>query len=285
MPGAPCSGSSPGASGWWLWARPVAGDARRPMLDGRCPMPDGRWPVPDARSFVLGGADTPRRYAGGVDTLGIIRQIESDPALRAQLRSVLLGDEVVELPALVRQLDHSMEALAEAQRATATTLAAFQASTDRRLGTLETKVTTLDVDVASLKGKSLENRLTLRPRQYVPRQLARGARLADDDRIDRFLDQLDDAEAADVERADAVVEARQADGTPVVFVVEASWVAHADDVERAERRARTLRQAGAPAVGLVVSHSDPAPPVLDSAARHGVAVVSESGGLLTNTTP
>jgi len=261
------------------------------MLDGRCP-------VPDARSFVLGGADTPRRYAGGVDTLGIIRQIESDPALRAQLRSVLLGDEVVELPALVRQLNHSMEALAEAQRATATTLAAFQASTDRRLGTLDTKVTALDtkvtaldtkvtaldVDVASLKGKSLENRLTLRPRQYVPRQLARGARLADDDRIDYFLAQLGDAEAADVERADAVVEARQADGTPVVFVVEASWVAHADDVERAERRARTLRQAGAPAVGLVVSHSDPAPPVLDSAARRGVAVVSESGGLLTNTT-
>jgi exonuclease VII small subunit len=38
-----------------------------------------------------------------VDTLGIIRQMESDPALRAQLRAVLLGDEVLRLPELVAE--------------------------------------------------------------------------------------------------------------------------------------------------------------------------------------
>ncbi len=38
-----------------------------------------------------------------MDTLGIIRQMESDPALRAQLRAVLLGDEVLRLPELVAE--------------------------------------------------------------------------------------------------------------------------------------------------------------------------------------
>ncbi|MHB8296031.1 MAG: hypothetical protein ACYDH5_15720 [Acidimicrobiales bacterium] len=36
-----------------------------------------------------------------MDTLGIIRQIEADPGLRAQLRAVLLGDELLGLPAAV----------------------------------------------------------------------------------------------------------------------------------------------------------------------------------------
>jgi len=39
-----------------------------------------------------------------MDTLGIIRQIEADAALRAQLRAVLLGDELLALPAQVAQL-------------------------------------------------------------------------------------------------------------------------------------------------------------------------------------
>ncbi len=35
--------------------------------------------------------------------LGIIRRMESDPALRARLRTVLLGEEVLTLPALVAE--------------------------------------------------------------------------------------------------------------------------------------------------------------------------------------
>ena len=55
-----------------------------------------------------------------MDTLGIIRQMESDPALRAQLRAVLLGEEVLSLPALVadnsRQIDGLREAVADNSR-------------------------------------------------------------------------------------------------------------------------------------------------------------------------
>ncbi len=39
-----------------------------------------------------------------MDTLEIIRQIETDPAVRAQLRSILLGDDVLGLPAQVAAL-------------------------------------------------------------------------------------------------------------------------------------------------------------------------------------
>ncbi|MHB8264245.1 MAG: hypothetical protein ACYDGY_10990 [Acidimicrobiales bacterium] len=46
-----------------------------------------------------------------MDTLEIIRQIETDPALRAQLRSVLLGDDFVSFPDVVKALERDMERL------------------------------------------------------------------------------------------------------------------------------------------------------------------------------
>ncbi|MHB8295933.1 MAG: hypothetical protein ACYDH5_15210 [Acidimicrobiales bacterium] len=46
-----------------------------------------------------------------MDTLGIIRQIEADPALRAQLRAVLLGDELLGLPLAVAANARGIEAV------------------------------------------------------------------------------------------------------------------------------------------------------------------------------
>ena len=95
-----------------------------------------------------------------MDALGIIRQMEGDPALRAQMRAVLLGDEMLELPSLVRHLAESQERtsqqlgkliaridelaeqvarLTAAQVATETQLgelARAQAATETRLGEL-----------------------------------------------------------------------------------------------------------------------------------------------------
>ena len=53
-----------------------------------------------------------------MDTLEIIRQIETDPGVRAQLRSVLLGDELLGMPAQVAELRRSIGELAEAQKST-----------------------------------------------------------------------------------------------------------------------------------------------------------------------
>ncbi|MDA8267313.1 MAG: hypothetical protein M0013_02930 [Actinomycetota bacterium] len=272
-----------------------------------------------------------------MDALGIIRQLESDPALRAQLRAVLLGDEVLELPELVRRLDLRFEQLADAQnslQARVEQLADAQNRTEARLeqladaqNSLQARVEQLvdaqnrtearleqladaqsrteaelsavastqqemlrwqhraDDQFGELKGAALESRLRQDPRRFVPRRMASAVRLVADDRFDALLAGLDAGTAADVERADALIEGRLTDGTDVVLVVEAAWTAHVDDVDRAVRRARSLRQSGTAAHALVVSHADPDDTVLAAAAERGAAVVGESSGLLVPIEP
>ena len=264
-----------------------------------------------------------RKYPGCVDALGIIRQLESDPALRAQLRAVLLGDEVLELPDLVRRLDLRFEQLVDAQNRTEARveqLADAQNRTEARLeqladaqNILQARVGQLadaqnrteaelsavastqqemlrwqhraDDQFGELKGAALESRLRQDPRRFVPRRMASAVRLVTDDRFDALLAGLDAGTAADVERADALIEGRLTDGTDVVLVVEAAWTAHVDDVDRAVRRARSLRQSGTAAHALVVSHADPDATVLAAAAERGAAVVGESSGLLVPIEP
>ena len=208
-----------------------------------------------------------------MDALEIIRQLEGDAGLRAQMRAVLLGDELLELPELVRRLT-------EAQLRTEERLREFQEATERRFEGLETDVSVLKTDVGDLKGRSLEDRLRAEPRRYLPSSVARRARAMPADAFDELLDRLSPEDADELRRADALIEARLAGGDDVVFAAEAAWTAHTDDVERAARRAEILRAAGYDARAVVVSQRDPAPAVLDRAASLGVVVVTEASGLL-----
>ncbi len=215
-----------------------------------------------------------------MDALEIIRQLEGDAGLRAQMRAVLLGDELLELPELVRRLT-------EAQLRTEERLREFQEATERRFGGLETDVSVLKTDVSvlktdvgDLKGRSLEDRLRAEPRRYLPSSVARRARAMPADAFDELLERLSPEDADELRRADALIEARLAGGDDVVFAAEAAWTAHTDDVERAARRAEILRAAGYDARAVVVSQRDPAPAVLDRAASLGVVVVTEASGLL-----
>ncbi len=208
-----------------------------------------------------------------MDALEIIRQLEGDAGLRAQMRAVLLGDELLELPELVRRLT-------EAQLRTEERLREFQEATERRFGGLETDVSVLKTDVGDLKGRSLEDRLRAEPRRYLPSSVARRARAMPADAFDELLERLSPEDADELRRADALIEARLAGGDDVVFAAEAAWTAHTDDVERAARRAEILRAAGYDARAVVVSQRDPAPAVLDRAASLGVVVVTEASGLL-----
>ncbi len=244
-----------------------------------------------------------------MDTLGIIRQLEGDPALRAQLRAVLLGDDMLELPELVRRLaarleqlvdtqqriEQRLEQLADAQQRTEQRLeqlADAQQRTEQELAQVVIAQQAMlrwqqraDDQFAELKGPALESRVRQDPRRFVPRRLATGARLIDDARLSALLDALDDASATEVERADALIEARLPDASDVIFVVEAAWTAHVDDVERAQSRAATLARSGASTRALVVSHTTPDAVVLAAAGRAGVAVVGESDGLLVPRQP
>ncbi len=215
-----------------------------------------------------------------MDALEIIRQLEGDAGLRAQMRAVLLGDELLELPELVRRLT-------EAQLRTEERLREFQEATERRFEGLETDVSVLKTDVSvlktdvgDLKGRSLEDRLRAEPRRYLPSSVARRARAMPADAFDELLERLSPEDADELRRADALIEARLAGGDDVVFAAEAAWTAHTDDVERAARRAEILRAAGYDARAVVVSQRDPAPAALDRAASLGVVVVTEASGLL-----
>ncbi len=95
-----------------------------------------------------------------VDTLDIIRQLEADPALRAQLRAVLLGDEFLGLPGQVGRLEAAVQRLAEAQartdarlerlEAAVERLAEAQARTDANVAALAEAQVRTDANVAAL---------------------------------------------------------------------------------------------------------------------------------------
>src|SRR5579875_603211 len=95
-----------------------------------------------------------------VDTLDISRQLEADPALRAQLRAVLLGDEFLGLPGQVGRLEAAVQRLAEAQartdarlerlEAAVERLAEAQARTDANVAALAEAQVRTDANVAAL---------------------------------------------------------------------------------------------------------------------------------------
>lgn len=216
-----------------------------------------------------------------MDALEVIRQLEADAGLRAQLRAVLLGDGILELPELFRQFletqartEAHIGELAEAQRQLSAKVAEYVETTNRHLGDL-------DRDMAETKGSLLETKIGLDPRRFVPRRIATRVRVVSDERLDLLLGDLPADTAADVELADAFLDARLAEGDDVVLVVEAAGQAHVDDLERALRRAERLTHAGVATRAVVVSHLEPHQSVLAKAASLGVVVVGESRGLLT----
>lgn len=99
-----------------------------------------------------------------MDTADIIRQLEADPALRAQLRAVLLADEFLGLPGQVRGLTERVERLesaVERLEAAVERLAEAQARTDANLSVLVERVGRLE-----LGQERLEERLERLERRH-----------------------------------------------------------------------------------------------------------------------
>ena len=89
-----------------------------------------------------------------MDTLGIIRQMESDPALRAQLRAVLLGDEVLRLPELVAENTRDIRDMKDAMLAVERRLVRLekgQANLEKGQANLEKGQANLEKGQAGLK--------------------------------------------------------------------------------------------------------------------------------------
>lgn len=173
----------------------------------------------------------------------ILTALERHPEWRTALRQQLLGEELLELPALFAKFagetTRRLDLLTE-------DLAAFKASTARRLDGLAADVGTLKNDVGQLKGAHAEARaradieiiaaeLDLEHRRIVPRielwRIAKnkGADLRDDD-IKSFL------------ASDIMGEAVGADGKTTYLAVEASFTGDLHDARRARSHAALMQR-------------------------------------------
>jgi hypothetical protein len=208
----------------------------------------------------------------------LLRILEERPEWRAELRRLVLTDELLTLPELVR-------ALAEAQQRTEERLAMIedrmaslivaQQHTEERLSTLAEalevlirrvdslgrSVSLLHDDTSKLKGYALETRYRNHAMAYFA-PMVRRAHVLDGDELQALLEeavergQLSEAETLDIILADVIIRGRRrADSAEMYLVVEVSWVVDLYDVERAVRRSSLLSKIGTPTLAVVAGET------------------------------
>ena len=189
------------------------------------------------------------------DLLEILRTM---PEWKEALRRELLGEELLALPGLVRELIRTVEAMDKR-------LYRVEQVTEQMNGRLyrveqdvevlktdvaglKTDVAGLKTDVAALKGDALERKYRERPFVYF-RRILRKPKVLTDSELDNLLSQaqaegaLSEAEVEEISRLDAVVRGRRIpDGSTIYLAVEISAKIDNRDVARAIQRARLLEK-------------------------------------------
>ena len=198
------------------------------------------------------------------DVRDLIRLLAEHPEWRAELRPLILGDELDRLPAIVAELAEAqrrtearVEELAEAQRRTETRLSELAATVDRlvvRVDALAESVDRLSVVVRDLQqdtGVLYEARFERKAPSLFGQWLRRPRVVSLSD-----LDRFDEAEAAG-QLSQREVDALQAldlivvggdKGVPgfpeTLLAVEISRTLDVDDLDRADERAKILASIG-----------------------------------------
>ncbi len=169
----------------------------------------------------------------------LVKLVTQHPEWRAELRRLVLTEELLALPQIVHDL-------AEAQQRTEQQIAQLVEAQRRT----ERQIVRLQDDVGELKGIVLEQRYRTHAFAYFSRLVRRTHALMEDE----LLALLEEAVARgslsedgmdEIARADVVVRGQRRDGSGEVYlVVEVSWGVGPGDVERAVRRAALLSQTG-----------------------------------------
>jgi hypothetical protein len=208
----------------------------------------------------------------------LIRLLQERPEWRADLRRLVLTDELLALPELVRELVQAQQRTEVRVGQLAEPLESLMTETERRLQELATaqltltrrvddlreavqtlaeRTYTLTTDVGELKGSDLERRYRERPFAYFNR-LIRQAHTLSGDELNVMLDravaagQLTEEDEEEIVGADAIVRGRRrGDDQEVFLVVEASWGVGPYDVQRADKRAKLLAKAGVTTLPVV----------------------------------
>jgi hypothetical protein len=169
----------------------------------------------------------------------VARLLEEHPEWRADLRRLILSDELLALP---QQMTHLTE---QVSRLTA------------QLATLTEVVQRIGVDVGRLKGDGLEVRYVLKSLPSVTRLIRRPHTMSPEE-LDTLLEEAETRgllaaeESEEITLADIVVRGRRrGTGAEVYLVAEISWGVGVDDVERAAKRAGLLAKTGVTTIPAV----------------------------------
>ena len=171
----------------------------------------------------------------------LVALLTQHPEWRAELRQLVLTEELLALPQIVRDL-------AEAQQRTERQIAQLVEAQRRA----ERQIVRLQDDVGELKGIVLEQRYRNRAFAYFAR-LVRRMHTVTDDELVALLEEavargvLSEDGMDEIGRADVVVRGQRRESQSpdeVYLVVEVSWGVGTGDVERAVRRAALLGQTG-----------------------------------------
>ena len=222
------------------------------------------------------------------DFRDLIELLAQHPEWRAELRRHVLSDEILELPALVRQLveaqsrteaavadlaaaqarteaqiervEAAIERLTEAQARTEARMDGFDARMDRleaQMGRFETQMGRLDARQGSFDCKLHEMDFVHRGAAYLSK-IARRLQVVHPQPLANMLDDaVDEGRLIESEReaimlADSVLTGRRrSDGQDIYLLVEVSAGVGPYDVERAVERAMLLEKLGHPVVPVV----------------------------------
>ena len=194
----------------------------------------------------------------------LIRILEEKPEWRAELRRLVLTEELLSLPEQVAALRAETERRFQEMAAEISRLSAAVAKLEAAVAKLEVGMgdlvktqKRLIIDVADLKGERLERRYRERAPAYF-RGLIRRARALTTEDLDELLEpavdrgHLSEDEAKEVLHSDVVVRGRRReDDSEVYLVVEVSSGVGPGDVERAARRAEILSRSGVAALAVL----------------------------------
>jgi uncharacterized coiled-coil protein SlyX len=202
-----------------------------------------------------------------MDTFEIIRQLEADPALKAQLRAVLLGDDVLKLPSLVAENSKQIAELGKRIDA----LAIQTAENSKQIAELGKRIDALAIqtaentkeirilksDMGHPKGELFELKALYQfDRLIAERELAR-VQILTIDEIRRLLDDcaksapLDNLQRTRLLKTDVIASARR--GTKKISVIaELSFTVGFEDVKRAAESAKILRERSKQVEALVL---------------------------------
>jgi len=207
-----------------------------------------------------------------------IKILEEHPEWREEMRRLILTDELLKLPELVRELveaqrrtERRVDALAEAQRRTEEELRSLAAQVDL----LAESQRKMQIDLSDLKGDSIEQKYRERAFAYFNRLVRRAHTLSPDEIVElvnRGVEKgiISEREAEELLWADVIVRGRGRErGEEVYLVVEVSWGVGIGDVERAASRAEILRKLGFNVIG-VVAGKEIMPDAGDLAKERGV---------------